>query len=180
MKQLLFSISLFFSLQSFGQVAFPNIPVDRETKLITYSDVVNQTGVTAKDLFTRANGWYMKFFNNPTEKLRKKDEENNSLELFVRFKLYNVDKKGVKTDSGELMQYTLNITCKEGRYRYELTKFNQKAASHKPSEPLLDKADVNAERNAVWLKQVDEEVKKTINDLEKAMATSGDKKKDDW
>jgi hypothetical protein len=162
-----------------AQVALPNIPVDKETKLITYSDVVNQTGVDATELFKRANDWYQKFYNNPTEKLRKKDDEAKSLELFVRFKLYNVDKKGIKSDAGELMQYTLNIACKDGKYRYEFTKFNLKAVSYKPAEPLLDKASPNIEKNAVWLKQVDEEIKKVIDDLEKGM-TASPKKKDDW
>jgi hypothetical protein len=162
-----------------AQVALPNIPTDRETKLISYTDVVNQTGVDATELFKRANEWYTKYFNNPTEKLRKKDDEAKSLELFVRFKLFNVDKKGVKTDAGELMQYTLNIACKDGKYRYEFTKFNLKAASYKPAEPLLDKASPTFERNAVWLKQVDEEIKKVIDDLEKGMAATP-KKKDDW
>jgi len=180
MKKILIALILFANLQSFGQVAFPNIPVDKETKLITYDDVVDQKGVSAKELYSRATAWYQKYFNNPTEKLRKKDDENFTLELFVRFKLYNFDKKGVKSDASELMQYTLNIACKEGRYKYEFTKFNQKAPSFKPSEPLLDKNDPNAEKHTVWLKQVDEEIKKTINDLEKAMATSGEKKKDDW
>ena len=179
MKNTFILAFLAITLHMQAQVSLPNIPTDRESKLITYSDVVNQTGVDASELFKRANEWYSKFYNNPTEKLRKKDEENKSLELFVRFKLFNIDKKGVKTDSGELMQYTLNIACKDGKYRYEFTKFNLKAASYKPAEPLLDKNSPSADRNAIWLKQVDEEIKKVIDDLEKGMIAAP-KKKDDW
>jgi hypothetical protein len=180
MNRITLGLLLCISLKSFSQVTFPNVPVDRETKLISYSDVVDQKGVSAKDLYARANAWYLKFFNNPAEKLRKKDDETNSLEFFVRVKLYNFDKKGVKSDSGELMQYNLTLTCKDGRYRYEFTKFNLKAVSYKPAEPLLEKTDAQAERNASWIKQTDDEVKRTIHDLEKALSTSGDKKKDDW
>lgn len=179
MKKALVVLFLLTGIKVNAQVNFPPIPTDRETKLITYSEVVNQTGVDATELFRRANEWYAKFYNNPTEKLRKKDDEAKTLELFVRFKIYNVDKKGVKTDSGELMQYTLTIACKDGKYRYEFTKFNLKGPSFKPAEPLLDKNNPQAERNAVWLQQVDEEIKRVINDLEKGM-TASPKKKDDW
>ena len=179
MKKVVAILFVLASVKANAQANFPPIPTDRETKLITYSDVVNQTGVDATELFRRANEWYSKFYNNPTEKLRKKDDEAKTLELFVRFKIYNVDKKGVKTDSGELMQYTLTIACKDGKYRYEFTKFNLKGPSFKPAEPLLDKSNPQAERNATWMQQLDEEIKRVINDLEKGM-TATPKKKDDW
>lgn len=180
MRYLFSLIILSGSMIATAQVQLPKIPLNEDTKLITYDGVVNQTGVSAKELYTRFNNWYTKFYPNPTEKVRKKDDENNTVDLFIRLKLSNVDKKGIKTDSGELLQYSFNVSCRDGRYRYEFTKFNLKAASYKPIEYMMDPKDPNAEKHANWLKQMDEEIKRTINELEKAMASSGEKKKDDW
>ena len=73
---------------------------------------------------------------------RRSDPRERSIKLKItgkpRFKIYNApDKTGLKTDAG-LVQYTITLAVKEGRFRYELTEFNWKQLSYYPCERWMD------------------------------------------
>ena len=44
----------------------PDMPIDNNTQLITYQDVV-QVDASAKDLYDRALKWAKSFYHNPSE-----------------------------------------------------------------------------------------------------------------
>lgn len=154
------------------------VPVDEDTKLITYKEVVNQEGDASK-LYNTAIAWVNANYQNPTEVTRIRDAENGKLELKHRFKLYNTDKNGLKTDAN-VINYTLKLDFKPNRYRYIFTDFSVQAVSKYPLERWLDKKNPQytpAFDN--YLMQVDSIVNEKIKSLKKGMIPKVIKP-DDW
>lgn len=94
------------------------IPVDSATRKIDYQGVVKADGLTKDELYTRAREWFAKTFNSAKDVIQMDDKSagkiigkgaaNGSyfyLLTTIRFTLY----------------YTVSITVKDGRYRYEIT-----------------------------------------------------------
>ena len=58
MKKLLLLLGIIaFGYSSNAQA---QLPVDSETKLVSYNEVVNMPGVSSKELYTRAVKWFHK------------------------------------------------------------------------------------------------------------------------
>ena len=146
------------------------VPVDSVTKLITYTEVVIQVG-TKDSLYNRAIGWTNKFYANPQDVTKVRDKENGKIQCKHRFKLYNYDKKdGSKIETGMLVQYTMNLAFKDGKFRYTITDFNLKGVSYYPLERWLNKQDPTYNANDEnYLTQVDVYIKDMIKNLKKAM-----------
>ncbi|HOY31711.1 MAG TPA: DUF4468 domain-containing protein [Bacteroidales bacterium] len=159
-----------------SQVA--DIPVDEDTKLITYKEVVEQQGDKSK-LYNTAIAWINANYKNPNEVTTIREPENGKLVLNHRFKLYNVDKKGLKTDAG-VINYTLKLEFKPNKYRYIFTDFSLQAVSKFPLERWLDKNDPQytpACEN--YLFQVDSTVNGIIDRLKESMVPKVEKP-DEW
>lgn len=166
--------------QKKNQPTWPELNIDSKTNLISYSEVPKVDGIAAADLYDRAYEWLNGYYKNPAEKLRKSDKDAGEIEVFARFPIYVYDKKGVKTASRQgLVQYTLTLLFKDGRYKYEITKLNHKSTSYQPLEKWLDRDDPNAMNHAFYLTDVDAELKDVIASLKKAMSTT-EKAEDDW
>jgi len=175
--------SLPFSLmaQKKVELSWPAMEVDASTKLITYSGVPEVAGASAQELFDRAMKWGGEYHKNFGEKLRKQDRETGEMELFVRFPIYAYDAKGVKTNSVQgLVQYSMLLRFRDGRYKYTLDGLNLKATSHEPLEKWLDPEDSNARNHSFYLTDVDTEIQNMIEEMTKAIAKSADAPKDDW
>lgn len=157
----------------------PKIPVDTVTKLISYSEVVQQTGI--KDtLYNRVIRWgnaYYKNFQNVAKVLNK---ESGKIEGTHMFKVLNApDKDGVKTEAG-VVSYSFTIEIKENKFRYTITKFNLKGVSYFALERWLNKKDPSYQ--PAWdgyLTQVDAKVQELITSLKKGMKEAV-KVSDDW
>jgi len=167
-------VSMFVNAQDVAS----GLPVDEETKLITYKEVVQQVG-TKPELFNRAIEWINKEYKNPAEVTRVRNPETGLIELIHRIEL-NYEEKGVVRSAG-IVDYTLKIELKDGRYRYTFTNFNLKQASRVPIEKWMDKSDkayIPAWDN--YLAQVDAHTKKVIDSLKKGMEPPVQKKPDEW
>ena len=158
-----------------------NMPIDKISKLINYTEVVQLKGVSTTVLYKRALTWFNTFYKNPSDVIRENDSTKGTISGKSRFKIYNApDKTGLKTDAG-LVMYTINVSVREGRYKYEITELNQKAASYTPLERWLDTSSRTYTKAYVgYLEQVDTEVREAIDNLKKAMSTAPPVKKDDW
>lgn len=180
MKRIL-SILLFTALTVTlvrAQGTTSSLPIDEDTKLITYKEVVQQTG-TKTELFNRAIEWINKNYKNPADVTKVRNPETGLIELIHRIEL-NYDEKGVTRSAG-IVDYTLRLELKDGRYRYTFTNFNLKQASRVPIEKWLDKSDkayVPAWDN--YLAQVDAFTKTLIESLKKGMEPPAAKKVDEW
>jgi hypothetical protein len=171
-----------FSFSANAQVLLtPSIvPIDTATKLITYTEVVQQAGI--KDtLYYRALGWVGRNYANSQDVTKIRDRENGKIQCKHRFKIYNTDKKdGSKIETGILVQYTMNLNFKDGKYRYTITDFNMKGASYYPLEKWVNKTDPIYNANADnYLLQVDTYIKDLIKNLKKGMIPAI-KKVDTW
>jgi len=187
MKALMFLLITVVAMPAMAQktkeLPYPPIPVDEKTKLITYEGVGKVDGVSAKDLYAKAIEWVKTYHKNPTEKLRKQDEANGEIEIFARFPIYAYDKKGVKTTSNAgLIQYTMTLQFKDGRYKYTVTNLNLKSQSYQPIDSwFTDKEnDTNADNHAYQLADIDIEINAMIKDMLHKVAAKEDKKGDDW
>jgi hypothetical protein len=160
---------------------YPNMPVSEG--LITYDGVGKVDGASSGELYDRALEWVKGYYKNPMEKLRKQERENGEMEVFARFPIYAYDKKGVKTTSqAGLLQYTLTLQFKDGRYKYTITKFNVKATSNQPIDTwLTDKDnDPNADNHVYQLIDIDNEITTLIKDMTAKIATKAAGGGDDW
>jgi hypothetical protein len=187
MKKFLFMFIVIIAGASFiyaqkQQGAAPQLPVDSITKKITYEGVVEVKDAKAELLYKRALAWFNSHYPNPKEAIR----ENDSLKFKIvgkpRFKIFNpADKSGLKTDAG-LVQYTITVACKDGRYRYEISEFNWKQVSYYACEKWMDTKDqYYTPAMADYLTQLDTYTKDSIKSLTDALAKDkAVKDRDNW
>lgn len=187
MRTALLLIMIILAVPAFAQKnkgpEYPSMPVNESSKLITYEGVSKVPESSAGELYDRALEWVKEYYKNPMEKLRKQDRENGEMEVFGRFSIYAYDKKGNKTTSqAGLLQYTLELQFKDGRYKYVISKFNVKAQSYQPIDPwLLDKEnDPNADNHVYQLIDIDKEMTDLIESMTEKIGAKADKEGDDW
>ena len=162
--------------------AAPKLPVDEKTKLISYNKVKDVANISSDDLYKRALNWANTYYKNPIDVIRENNRTEGKIVCKARYKLMNPpDKKGFATEGG-IVQYTLNLQFKEGRYKYDLTEINWKQQSYYPVEKWMDtKSTYYKPEFDFYIKQVDDTAKEIIGSLDKAMRTNPvTDKKDDW
>jgi len=169
---------LLLFLSSSLLIAQDNYPIDKDTKLITYTEVVQEKG-TIVELHNNAHQWAFSFYKNPYNVV--KEDTPNKILMRPRFKIMNPpDKKGVKTMAG-IVLYTLEIYIKEGRYKYKLSQIEWKRASRYPIERWLDKsAPTYLKKYEFYLKQVDDEAKRVIASLKLGLKQEKKKENENW
>lgn len=161
-----------------AQEITPIVPVDPDTKLITYKEVVTVTGTPA-ELFNRAIEWVGKQYKNPADVTKVRNPQTGLIDIIHRIEITK-DDNGVARPAG-IVDYSMKIELKEGRYRYTITNFNYKEVSRQPIEVWLnkkDKAYIPAWDN--YLKQVDDATRKLIESLKLGMQPPAPKKPDVW
>jgi hypothetical protein len=154
------------------------VPVDPDTKLITYKEVVTVPG-NPGELFNRAIEWINKQYKNPADATKVRNPQTGLIEIIHRIELTK-DDNGVMRPAG-IVDYSMKLEMKEGRYRYTITNFNYKDVSRKPIEYWMDKKD--KAYTPVWdnyLKQVDDATRKLIESLKTGMQPPTPKKPDEW
>jgi len=115
-----------------------SIPIDPNTKLITFQEVVEQEG-SKKELFNRASEWLHHFFKQPVYVTQVRDAASGVIKGKHQFELYNYDKDGQHIAG--MIKYYFKIECKDGRYRYTLDNFTLTRQSKYPCERWLDTND---------------------------------------
>jgi hypothetical protein len=158
------------------------VPLDSITNLITYEKVVEIKGVSENELYNRINEWFHTFYKNPTESIRENDSVKHVIIGKPRFRLSNPpDKDGLKTDGG-IVQYSITVAIREGRFKYEITSFNMKQTSYFPCEKWLDtKAKTYLPVYNDYLQQLDKYTTDLIKSLTEAASKAKPMKdKDKW
>lgn len=167
---LLFLIIPFWS---FAQEAA--IPVDDDTGLITYQDVVTEEG-DKEAFFNRAISWINEYYTNPVDVTKTRNPETGLIKGLHRIRLKDVSADGVQTDAGTV-QYRFTLEFKEGRYRYTMDEFVLRQASKIPAENWLNKSDPQSKS---YLQQIDEFAQDWISSLKAGMKPEVDKGDDEW
>jgi len=99
-----------------------SLPIDPETKLITYQGVVEVSSVNKADLYVRALSWVAMAYKSANSVIQMQDKEAGQIIV-----------KGVINASGMgdytgVVRHTLSIYIKDGKYKYVLTNFTHDAA----------------------------------------------------
>ncbi|HLO90330.1 MAG: DUF4468 domain-containing protein [Chloroflexota bacterium] len=153
-------------------------PIDPETGLITYQEVVQQNG-TQDELYIKGIDWLNTHYKNPADVCKVRNRESGVIELLHRIEVFNTA-DGSKVLAG-MVNYDLKIEFKPGRYRYTLTDLTFKQASRFPVERWLNKADPLY--SPVWdsyMQQVDAKAKEIINSLKENMQPEVVKPEEKW
>lgn len=140
-KPALFIFSLFIlSDLAFGQLEeMARLPVDPNTGLITYQEVVEEEG-NPEDLFNRCIYWLNDFYKNPVAVTKKRDFASKVIKGQHQFRVYYTDEEGYKKDAGMIM-YDFTIEFKQDRYRYTVSDLLVRKTSRYPVENWLNKND---------------------------------------
>ena len=175
MKNLLIILASFFTFQAANA---QELPIDSKSKLITYTEVVEQVG-SATELYEKAHRWFFSYYKNPHNVV--KESADNKITARPRFKILNPkNKKGVATMGG-IVNYTFTVSFKDGRYKYKITNLEWKQNSKYPIERWMDKsAKTYSPKYEYYLQQVDEEMKKVITELKNSIAKADEKKEEEW
>ncbi|MBN2728895.1 MAG: DUF4468 domain-containing protein [Bacteroidales bacterium] len=163
-KTLLFTLSIVLFI-----VVKAQVPVDSDTKLITYQDVVDEAGI--KDtLYNRGITWVNTYFKNPANVFRTRDPEKGEFSGRHRIRMVDTDEEGVEMNSNTIVDFAFKIECKENRYRYTIDDFTMKAQSKYPLERWLDKEDPTyLTKYDDYLSQVNTHVLGLIADIKEGM-----------
>jgi hypothetical protein len=133
MKKRLTLFALLAWCYSFGALAQTDtrFPLDSATQRITYTEVVQVPGASKAELYTRAKLWFANTFNS-AKAVIEADEKDAGIVQGDGHSQMAVHYLGPKKPaSSVLLWYTVKIACKDGRYRYEITKLR----TAPPSEP---------------------------------------------
>jgi hypothetical protein len=145
------------------------IPMDPTGKTVLYTEIMEIEGATKSELYTKAEAWFKVQYVNPTEVMKEKKPEEGFIKGQHRFKIGVNDEKGVRFEAG-FVQYTITVTCKDGKYKYEVFKINWKQQSYFGMERWLN--TTAPDYKPVWeeyVKQSDEHIKGVIASLKKMM-----------
>jgi hypothetical protein len=171
-SSIVFAIAM-FPLCSLGQKtvysSFPDMPVDENTKLVTYKNVVQMKGTSA-ELYDRAYRWVNKYYKNPTGVIKKADKQQGILECVSNIPIYTLAKDGTTRVSAGYVYYTLTIEARENRYRYTITNLYKKEQAQFPIEKWLDSS--RPEWTVVrydHLHQIDEDVRNLMGSIDEGM-----------
>ncbi|MCX6280993.1 MAG: DUF4468 domain-containing protein [Bacteroidetes bacterium] len=167
------------AITTIGQTVSSGLPVDPDSKKITYRDVVNQEGNPGY-LYDKAIQWFNYYYLSPASVFSVQDRVNGKVEGLGRVRVYNTDTKtGTHTDGG-LVTYQIKIEFKDNKYRYTLTDFNLKLASRFPIERWMNKEDPAYNPNwDSYLYQVDTTMQRLVSTLKDKMKPTV-VKKDEW
>ena len=171
-------VFLFAAINLRAQEVATNLPVDPDTKLVVYKEVVTIAG-TPSELFNRAIEWINKQYKNPTDATKVRNPATGLIEIIHRIEL-TYEQDGVIRPAG-IVDYSMKIELKEGRYRYTITNFTLKDISRQPIERWMnkkDKAYIPAWDS--YLKQIDDATRKLIESLKQGMQPPVVKKPDEW
>jgi hypothetical protein len=153
-------------------------PVDPDTKLIKYQEVINQEG-TKDVLFERGMYWMRVYYVNPNSVANVMDKANGKIEGIGRLRVYYFDKDSNRMDGG-IVTYGLKLEFKDNKLRYTVNDFNLKTTSRYPIERWMNTRDPDySPRCDGYLYQVDTVMQRLVRTLKEEMKPK-QQKKDDW
>lgn len=175
----------FISLHSLAQkkpdaITKPDMPIDEETKIVSYKGVVELSGVGKDELYARANNFIKSYYKNPTQVIQTADAAAGKIEGKAQFQTMKTLKNGVKAPA-DMVKYSINIYVKDGKYKYEITKINLQAPSYKPIETYFSETDPLKEEHWETLTQADDTFNTLVGLIKEGMEKpSTATKKEDW
>jgi hypothetical protein len=113
-----------------------SLPIDPTTRLISYSQVVQVPNASKNELYARAKIWFASTFKSAQSVIQADEKEAGVLigkgwqQVYVRI---------LGTPLSVKLWYTVKLSFKEGKYRYELTNFmfeSEPSPSDRTPQPI--------------------------------------------
>jgi hypothetical protein len=162
-----------------SMLAQQSLPIDPETKKISWQEKVAVDSVGSAELFERAKNWMAHFYK--TDKFTPNDALNGKIGKTGTFTIqlsYDYKYKAEHTVS-----YALLVEVKEGRYRFTITDlsiYNSKTGPKTVQAFETAYAKMSSQNKGEAAAQVSKELNAVMEDLKKIMATGKIPKKEDW
>ena len=157
------------------------IPLDPDTGMASYKEVITVSGVSADDLY-RGIAWVNKFYVNPTGVLKTQDKATGEFSGKARFKLQAPDKKGNLQNTGGFVAYQITIQAKEGKCRYIIDRIRWEQPSYYDVSKWSDstQSNYNKELFTSYITQTAQYFDDLTENLENYMKVGEAEKKDEW
>ncbi len=181
MKTLLFTLAVILSISNLTAQDYPelHIPIDEETKLVKFQEVVDDKG-DKYELFKRSIYWLNDTYKDPVRVTSVRDKETGKIVGRHRFRIYYWDNDNIKHVAG-MINYTFTLEMKDDRYRYIIDEIVLKSATNIPVEKWLDKDDPAYDpRWEGYLVQIRDFVRSWSENLKERMKPEPEKVEDDW
>ena len=179
MKQIATLILLLITISVLGQTEKKVIPIDADTKLIKFQEVIDEDG-SQDELFNRCIYWLNSFYKDPTRVTTIRDNPTGKIAGRHQFRVYYYIDDSVKKPAG-MVRYTFTIEFKDNKYRYIIDELILKSATNVPVEKWLDKEDPAYDpRWDDYLQQIATYVENWSSSLKEKMKPEPTKKEDDW
>lgn len=190
---LTFLASLLLTLTTVAQKETPDLPIDADTKLITYTAVESvDTTIGKLELYSRAREWFAKAYKSSQNVIQMDDKESGKIVGKALMQVYH-KALGSNYPSGYI-NYTISIYFKDGRYKYEISNFyhtgqlvsgGNRIEDFGPCEEMINTKKktwgVSYQKTFnYYLSQLDTNIKLLILDLKESMNKVADSKKNDW
>lgn len=180
MKNIILFAALLISMHSFAQM--DTLPVNPDTHLVDFTEVVKVDSATAKVLYSNAKLYMANAFVSGKAATQLNDDENFTIVGNGYISVGVSTMLGKKPCGG--FDFKVTIQCKDGRYRYSFTGFNHSASGGDACGPI-EKAksgnfDVTKKDWNNWKDMVRSQINTTIVDLKKYMEGSVAATKGNW
>ena len=180
MKSLiLFSLILIAFMGNAQSVKFP---IDTSTGRITYTEVITlNESISKGELFSRAKACFTSLFKNSKSVIQNEDSEAGSITGKGNFSVF-ARALGTNYDGG-VINFTLTIGVKSGRYKYIITDFSHDAGGTKmPSGGNIENGKPKHWMQKQWdsvLTQMENDMNNLISSIKSEMIKPTPKS-DNW
>ncbi len=157
----------------------PILPIDENTKLITYQFTIQMKGAS-DTLYQRAYEWAKKYYQNPSQVIKTADANKKLIECVSNIKITTPSRDGKTQVAAGYVYYNLKIETRQDRYRYTITDFNLRGAANQPIEIWFDNTKPEwSPMRYIHLQQIDDAMQQLMENLETGMEPKPIIK-DDW
>ena len=183
MRKFLTIVCLMGSVAAFAQkgekVERPAFPVDEETKLVTYTDVIQVPGITKDSLYNVAMEWMKKFYKSPSQAIKSQSKEDGVIEIKHQFQLTR-DEKGQTVKAAQI-NYYLTLQFRDGRFKYTITKIHVEGPSYFGIEKWINEENFAKDENVTgYLVQIEDFMNKLTESLDSELRPAAPKKEEEW
>ncbi|MFN9496592.1 MAG: DUF4468 domain-containing protein [Bacteroidota bacterium] len=162
------------------EITKPEMPISNDTKIVSYTSVIELAGISKDELFLRAQNFYKSNYKNSSQVIQSADAATGKIEGKAQFTTEKILKNGVKAQA-DMIKYSINLMLKDGKYKYEITNINIQAASYKPIETYFSETDPLRDEHWGTLNQADEYFNNLVGLIKEAMEKpSSVTKSEDW
>ena len=172
---------MFSAFSSYGQT----IPKDEETGKFKYQKVVQAEGLTQAEIYERAKNWVLRTLKSGDNIIDLDDDKNESINATGNILLK--DQTNIYTKN--VLNFKFNVYVKEGRFKVIVENFtlhyvllNSESRITALEEGYKKEGFFNGSKKTqkMYL-DVDDNVKKMLADIEKAVKSGGlEEDADDW